>query len=360
MKSELLIISADDVEHLIRTAVKPEEVVQCMARVFEMVSGSEIGEGVTSEHDRVQQPPRLTTLSPAHATLYMPSRLPAPATESSSIYSAIKVVSVSRTGGEGGLPGTTLVLDEKTGVARAVVNSRALTALRNAAGSVLATRLLGPKTPAHLVLFGAGLQIRQHARLMIQTYPSITHCTIINRSLNDRFTELLADLTMEFLTLRLEGLVSGAQNIEPAVRNADIICTATSSNQPLFDSKWLKDGAHVNLIGSYTSTMREADTGLIKRAGRQVVVDEAKSCLVEAGELIDAEMKEEELVEIGTLVRPGAVEAVERVRQAGNVTVFKSVGVGAQDVAIAALMVELAEKDGRVAVGVLRPRWGLA
>ncbi|KDN37299.1 hypothetical protein RSAG8_10281, partial [Rhizoctonia solani AG-8 WAC10335] len=239
-----------------------------------------------------------------------------------------------------------------TGAARAVVNSRSLTALRNAAGSVLATRLVGPKTPIHLVLFGAGLQIKQHARLLIQTYPTITHCTIINRSLNDRFTELLADLTMEFLNLRLEGLISGAQDIEPTVRGADIICTATSSNQPLFDSTWLKDGAHVNLIGSYTPAMREADVGLFKRAGRQVVVDEAKSCLVEAGELIDAVMKEKELIEIGTLVRAGAVEAVERVRQAGNVTVFKSVGVGAQDVAIAGLMVELAEKDGKVGTRV--------
>lgn len=295
----------------------------------------------------------------------MPCRLPAPVVESSSVHSAIKVVSVSRTGGVDGIPGTTLVLDEHTGAARAVVNSRDLTALRNAGGkmdlyrysfdqltfivgSVLATQLLGPKTPTHLVLFGAGLQIKQHARLFIQSYP-ITHCTIVNRSRNDRFKELLDDLANEFPNLHsLEGLISEDRAVEPAVRGADIICTATSSTRPLFDSAWLKYGAHVNLIGSYTPTMREADVGLIKRAGRLVVVDEAKSCLVEAGELIDAEMTEEDLIEIGKLVPAGAVEAVERVKQAGNVTVFKSVGVGAQDVAIAALMVELAEKDGRI------------
>ncbi|GAB1520925.1 hypothetical protein RhiTH_004014 [Rhizoctonia solani] len=372
MKSELLILSAGDVQHLIRTALNPGELVQCMSQMFEMVSGSEIGEGVTDEHDRVQQPPRLTTLSPEHATLYMPCRLPEPIFESSTIHSAIKVVSVPRTGGGGGIPGTTLVLDEKTGAARAVVNSRALTALRNAAGkfnlnyncllalwtltsgSVLATRLVGPKSPARLVLFGAGLQIKHHARLFIQSYPSITHCTIINRSLNDRFTELLADLTIEFPSLRLDGLISSAQNIEPAVRDGDVICTATSSTQPLFDSAWIKQGAHVNLIGSYTSTMRESDPGLIKRAGRLILVDETKSCLVESGELIDASITEDELVEIGTLVREGseAAKAIERVRQAGDVTVFKSVGVGAQDVGVAGLMVELAEKDGRVGTRV--------
>ncbi|KAF8713218.1 Ornithine cyclodeaminase/mu-crystallin family, partial [Rhizoctonia solani] len=345
MKSELLILSAGDVQHLIRTALNPGELVLCMSQMFEMVSGSEIGEGVTDEHDRVQQPPRLTTLSPEHATLYMPCRLPEPIFESSTIHSAIKVVSVPRTGGGGGIPGTTLVLDEKTGAARAVTLT---------SGSVLATRLVGPKSPARLVLFGAGLQIKHHARLFIQSYPSITHCTIINRSLNDRFTELLADLTIEFPSLRLDGLISSAQNIEPAVRDGDVICTATSSTQPLFDSAWIKEGAHVNLIGSYTSTMRESDPGLIKRAGRLVLVDETKSCLVESGELIDASITEDELVEIGTLVCEGseAAKMIERVRQAGDVTVFKSVGVGAQDVGVAGLMVELAEKDGRVGTRV--------
>jgi ornithine cyclodeaminase/alanine dehydrogenase-like protein (mu-crystallin family) len=282
---------------------------------------------------------------------------------------------VPRKGGEGGIPGTTLVLDEASGGVRAVVNSRALTALRNAAGkltmvceyctsyilsrlgSVLATQLLATPTPSHITLFGAGLQIKQHARLLTQTYSSIKHCTIINRSSNERFNQLLADLRSEFPNVTFEGLVSSSPpnpQIESAVQGADVICTATSSTYPLFDSTWLKPGAHVNLIGSYTPAMREADVGLIKRAGRRIVVDEAKSCLVEAGELVDAEVLENEMVEIGVLVR-GGVEGevnVARVKEAGDVTVFKSVGVGAQDVAIAALMVELAERDGKVGVRV--------
>ncbi|EUC66240.1 ornithine cyclodeaminase/mu-crystallin family protein [Rhizoctonia solani AG-3 Rhs1AP] len=341
MKSELLVLSADDVQRLVRTALKPEKVVQCMARVFEMSSSTEIEE------------PYLSTLSPEHTTFYMPCRLPAPVNESSLVYSAVKVASVSRTGGGNGVPGTTLVLDETTGAARAILNSRTLTALRNAAGSVLATQLLGPKKPTHITFFGAGLQIKQHASLFIQTYPSITHCTVINRSLNDRLKELLADLTLEFPGICLEGIVLGSHGVEPAVRGADIICCATSSTRPLFDSKWLKNGAHVNLIGSYTPAMREADTGLIERAGRRVVVDEIKACLVDAGELVDAVMTEKELVEIGTLVCAGATKTLEEVRQAGNVTVFKSVGLGAQDVAIAALMVELAEKNGKVGTRIL-------
>jgi len=365
MKTQLLILSGDDIQHLVQTALDPREVVQCMARTFELVSGSEIGEGVSSEHDRVQQPPRLTTLSPGHATLYMPCRIPTPVTNlsndasSAPIHTAIKVVSVPRSGGEGGLPGTTLVLDEETGGARAVVNSRALTALRNAAGSVLATQLLANPSPTHITLFGAGLQIKHHARLFLLTYPSITHCTIINRSSNDRFNQLISHLRSEFSNIQIQGLVSTSTpdpQIESAVREADVICTATSSTQPLFDSAWLKSGAHVNLVGSYTRAMREADTGLIKRAGRRIVVDEAKTCLVEAGELIDAEVLEKELVEIGVLVRGGAEGEGEMnrrmVKKAGDVTVFKSVGVGAQDVAIASLMVELAEREEKVGVRV--------
>ncbi|KAG8695928.1 hypothetical protein FRC08_007460, partial [Ceratobasidium sp. 394] len=260
---------------------------------------------------------------------------------------------------EGGLPATTLVLDEETGGVRAIVNSRALTALRNAAGSVLATQLLANPNPTHITLFGAGLQIKHHARLFLLTYPSITHCTIINRSSNDRFNQLVSHLRSDFPNIQIQGLVSTTTpnpQIESAVREADVICTATSSTLPLFDSTWLKPGAHVNLVGSYTRTMREADTGLIKRAGRRIVVDEAKSCSVEAGELVDAEVLENELVEIGVLVRgseEGEGEMNRRmVKAAGDVTVFKSVGVGAQDVAIAALMVELAEREERVGVRV--------
>lgn len=354
MPSPLLVLSGDDVQHLVHTSLEPAEIIRCMARAFELVSGSEIGEGVTSEHDRVQQPPRLTTLSPSHTTLYMPCRVPEPVTTantSSPVHTAIKVVSAPRGDGAGGIPGTTLVLDEATGVVRAVINSRALTALRNAGGSVLATQLLGPTEPTHIVLFGAGLQIKQHARLFVQTYPSITHCTIINRSDNARFKELLAELGTELTKINLVGLVSTSTpspDIQAAVQAADVICTATSSTQPLFNSAWVKPGAHINLIGSYTPAMREADVGLITRAGRRVVVDEAKACLVEAGELIDAELVEKDLVEIGVLARPGTSDAIERVKHLGDVTVFKSVGVGAQDVAIAALMVELAEKDGKV------------
>ncbi|KAG9120850.1 hypothetical protein FRC07_003492 [Ceratobasidium sp. 392] len=363
MKTSLLILSGEDVEHLVQTALDPREVVQCMARTFELVSGSEIGEGVNSEHDRVQLPPRLTTLSPAHATLYMPCRLPTSVIESSNdnknapTLTAIKVVSVPRTGGQGGIPGTTLVLDEETGGVRAVVNSRALTALRNAAGSVLATQLLATPTPTHIALFGAGLQIKQHARLFLQTYPSITHCTVINRSSNDRFNNLIEHLRLDFPKTQIQGLISTSTpdpQIESAVREADVICTATSSTQPLFDSTWLKPGAHVNLVGSYTPAMRETDTGLIKRAGRRIVVDEAKSCLVEAGELVDAELLEKELVEIGVLVRGGLEGEMNknRIKEVGDVTVFKSVGVGAQDVAVAALMVELAEREERIGVRV--------
>ncbi|KAG8785418.1 hypothetical protein FRC12_017604 [Ceratobasidium sp. 428] len=363
MKNSLLILSGDDVEHLVQTALDPREVVQCIARTFELVSGSEIGEGASSEHDRVQQPPRLTTLSPSHATLYMPCRVPASVTASSSdtetrpVLTAVKVVSVPRTGGQGGIPGTTLVLDEETGGARAVVNSRALTALRNAAGSLLATQLLGTPTPTHITLFGAGLQIKQHARLFLQTYPSITHCTVINRSSNDRFNNLISHLRSDFSNVQIQGLISTSTpdpQIESAVREADVICTATSSTQPLFDSTWLKPGAHVNLVGSYKVGMREADPGLIKRAGRRIVVDEAKSCLVEAGELVDAEVSEKDLAEIGVLVRGGLEGEMNknRVKEVGDVTVFKSVGVGAQDVAIAALMVELAEREERIGVRV--------
>ncbi|QRV88497.1 ornithine carbamoyltransferase [Ceratobasidium sp. AG-Ba] len=352
MKTSLLVLSADDVQHLVQTSLELREAVRCVARAFELMSGPEAQARTTLEHNRVQQP-WMTTVSPGHDTFYMSCRLPAPMTPESPIQTAIKVVSVSRRGGEGGIPATTLVLDEQTGATKAVVNSRVLTALRNAAGSVLATQLLGTRTPTHITLFGAGLQARHHARMFIHTYPSITRCTIVNRSANDRLNNLISHLSSEFPQVQIQGLASSVgppSKIEAAVREADVICTATPSIVPLFDSSLVKPGAHINLIGSYSSSMREVDSNLIvKRAGRRIVVDEAKSCVEDAGELVDAGIRENELVEIGVLV--GGVEGEmyrQKVKESGDVTVFKSLGVAVQDVAIAALIVELAERDGKI------------
>ena len=143
------------------------------------------------------------------------------------------------------------------------------------------------------------------------------------------------------------------------MRSADIICCVTPSTAPLFPSEWVRPDTHVILVGSYTPAMEEVDTALIKRA-RVVLVDSRSACAEEAGELIAAGVPQARMVEVGELLRSTEVpgekswgwepdkQRVAEVLAAGtgDVTIFKSVGIGAQDVAIAVATVERAMEMG--------------
>lgn len=110
----------------------------------------------------------------------------------------------------------------------------------------------------------------------------------------------------------------------------------------------MKVGTHINLIGSYTPEMAEVDNELIRRA-QKVLVDSRLACLREAGEIIDAGVSTEDIVEIGEIVEEtgeGKEGEAMKVKAAGDVTIFKSVGVGVQDVAIAKIVVEKASSMG--------------
>lgn len=140
-----------------------------------------------------------------------------------------------------------------------------------------------------------------------------------------------------------------------AIGEASIIITATSSTSPLFPSSCVSPGTHLCLIGSYKLNMHEIDPELVKRGGK-IVVDSRESCQIEAGELIAASVGVEDMIEIGELVEDpsktspgdtkGAESKVALVRSAGDVTIFKSVGVGVQDVAITSVVVDRAGKMG--------------
>lgn len=217
-------------------------------------------------------------------------------------------------------------------------------------GSVLASRLVGPANPSALLLFGAGLQVYHHARLILLDNPSIQQCTIINRSSNERLAHVTRKLASEFASRDVH-FTSGDPSrldVKSCVQVADIICTATPSMAPLFESGWVKRGTHINLIGSYKPNMREIGEELVRRAGT-VIVDSREPCLVEAGELIAAGLTREDIIEIGELCTEEGhpdVERCEAVRNSGEVTIFKSVGVGVQDVAIAATVLERARSMG--------------
>ncbi|KAI6041921.1 hypothetical protein EDC04DRAFT_2564961 [Pisolithus marmoratus] len=284
--------------------------------------------------------PHRTSITMCHHTaLFMPSRV-------ENIGTAIKVVSVPTSAEDKrGLPASTILLDEETGRVSAILNASALTALRTAAGSVLATRLLLSEPPTSLVAFGAGKQVEAHVDLHIRAFPSIKRCAIVNRSKNTRLENLLSVLRQSHPLVALEGLaLDDTTNVRDAVGHANVICTATSSTQPLFPCEWVSPGTHLNLVGSFKPCMIEVDRDLIRRAGT-VTVDSIEACVIEAGELIAAGLRAGDMIEIGRLVdyqdRLGEIQITK-----GDVTVFKSVGIGLQDVAIARYVVSKAEGLG--------------
>lgn len=235
------------------------------------------------------------------------------------------------------------------------------------------------------------MQIEAHLDLFIRSYPTtIARCTIVNRSANERLQRLTNLLRARYPSVQFGAVVHdvGAaindntnhherlgqsksdsdSTVRDALLGAEIVVCATSSTAALFPSAWIRDGTHVILIGSYTPDMREVDAALVRRAAAAphrprrrpgdpiLLVDSREACQKEAGELISAGIAQEEMVEIGEYTALwGSVDEVIDVDGSeiqgaggteGSITMFKSVGVGLQDVAIACATVRKAQELG--------------
>lgn len=208
--------------------------------------------------------------------------------------------------------------------------------------------------PRRIVLFGAGHQVREHAILLCRTMTTIEHCTIVNRRLTPRVDGLIRILENRFPHITFDsGTTKDDPSTETNVRQADIIMCGTASQTPLFPSLIVRICTRIILVGSYRPDMHEVDTILMRRAGK-IVVDNRQSAKLEAGEIIDAAMKDEDLVELGHLLDEDTAEQARAdVAAAGNVLIFKSasrlheqycrklipqVGIALQDVAIGNLV----------------------
>lgn len=220
----------------------------------------------------------------------------------------------------------TVVWSEMTGTGRLVVDASAVTALRTGAVTGVATDLLAPRTASRMVLFGAGAQARDQVRAVHAVRPLSSLVVLATR--RQRAEELVASMAGE-----LEGVeLAVAEQPSAAVKDADIICCATTSRRPLFEESALAAAVHVNAIGAYRPDMRELPCELL--ATSQVFVDQREPALEESGEIIDAisngAIEADDLIELGSaLTKP--MDHLER-------TVFKSVGVALQDWAIMQLL----------------------
>ncbi|KAG6884534.1 hypothetical protein C0993_010317 [Termitomyces sp. T159_Od127] len=346
----LLVLSSTDVDHVLAD-FSPLELQNLMARVFHLISAPRGSPPV------IDTPHRTTIHMQDHKTLFMPARVAHPHLRGTTL----KAVSVPQKSSDmRGLPASTVVIDEETGAVKALVNARALTAYRNAAGSLLSTNIVG-LCPTSVVAFGAGKQIEAHLELHLRFFSTLTSCTIVNRSSNERVNALAQRLRVLFpnvgitVLARSEGHDTETQ-LQTAVSTASLIICATSATAPLFPAAWVRTGTHVVLVGSYTPAMREVERALVLRAvgtPSQLLVDSREACAIEAGELIDAGLVPSQVMEIGEYVsfeaghvRLGTMShcGIDKAHTDGPITMFKSVGLGLQDVIIACAVVERAEK----------------
>jgi ornithine cyclodeaminase len=230
--------------------------------------------------------------------------------------------------------------DPQTGTPLAVMDGTYITATRTAAGSALATRYLARSDAEVATVIGTGVQAASHARALARLD---TLRTIRIAGRDSAKAVALAD------ELRAEGLpVEAAPSVEHAVRDADVVCAATHPAQPVVLRAWLKPGAHVTSVGYNTAGTGEIDSDLVRDAlvvveSRDAVLAPAPSGSMEIHRAIDAGLlSADDLVEIGAIcagAAPGRTSAEQ-------LTLYKSVGVAAQDAAAAALVLTAARDRG--------------
>lgn len=243
----------------------------------------------------------------------------------------VKLVTLTSSNPERGLPyiqAGYVLFDTVTQSPEAVLDGTALTALRTAAVSGLATRHLAREDAARLVVFGAGVQARAHLEAMCAVRP-VTELVVVSRSPGPAGSLVGAGLE--------RGLA--ARSGEPdSVAEADLICTCTTSGEPLFDGSSLPPGVHVNAVGSHRPDARELDTETVRRG--RVVVETREVALAEAGEL--AIPIADGAIEVGHVVADLAetVRGAEVRRSTDDLTVFKSVGMAFEDLVVARAIVD--------------------
>ena len=254
---------------------------------------------------------------------------------------AVKVVSVFPNNRKIGVPpihALVVVVDVDTGRPISVLDGATLTALRTGAASGVATELLARKDAETVSIFGAGLQ----AQTQLEAICAVRK---ISRALVYDLAAERAENFAREMEDRLGIAVGVAHDPDRAASTADIICTATTSGVPVFDDEFVRTGTHINAIGVFKPHMHEVPVDTVARA--KVIVDHLQSVLEEAGDLLipmrHGLIGPEHIIgELGQLLL-GRIEGRTSDKE---ITLFKSVGVAAEDVAAASLVLERASKMG--------------
>jgi len=234
--------------------------------------------------------------------------------------------------------GVVVLFDSESGLPVAIMEGATLTGIRTAAASALATDLLAREDARRLLIIGCGEQARRHVKAL-KTVRDFEEIMIWGRSA-ERAGQLAKVLSAS------EGVaVTGVKNLAVAAASADVITTVTSAQEPVLFGEWVSPGTHVNLVGSAVPTNREADRALVTRC--RYYVDYRPAALAAASELLEA-MSAGVIDETHILAEIGEVASGEAMGRLDpdDITLYKSLGIAAQDLAAAHAVYSQAVTDG--------------
>ncbi len=221
--------------------------------------------------------------------------------------------------------GVVVLFDVREGVPLAMIDAASITGMRTAAASAVATRALSPDDACDLAIIGVGEQAAAHLHAM----------SLVRRLRTVRVWGRSRDKARAFVEREassVECRIEVSETIRDALIGADLVCTTTSSREPIVQGAWIARGAHVNLVGASTAAVREVDDALVKQSS--FFVDYRPSALSQAGELLGAmgvDSANHIRGEIGEVLNgtvPGRTDEFE-------ITVYKSLGIAAQDLVTA-------------------------
>jgi ornithine cyclodeaminase len=303
----------------LRELVSMRDAISAVRVAFEKVS-----EG------RIEQPARLVATGGSAIAML--------ALDSDSRNCIVKALTIRPENPDVGRPAVQAVViffDGRTGTAEAVLDGASLTSLRTGAAAGVATELLAHPNACVLAVIGAGGQCADQIRAVCAVRP-ISEVRVASRR-HQNSVDLVNRLEKESPEVTFRAVRTNAE----AIADADVICTVTGASQRLFDVEGLAESVHINAMGAFTPTMCELPPEVLRKAS-VVAVDQLEAAKAEAGDILQAVaggyVTWAKIVELGALVKPSG--------SASGWTVFKSVGIGAQDLEVAELAVSRARENG--------------
>ena len=231
-----------------------------------------------------------------------------------------------------------ILCDPDTGITSAIVDGRIITAMRTAAASAVATKYLSKNEASSMAILGTGVQAYTHLDA-INCVRSIDEVNVWNRT-TTKAEKFVKECSSKYPDLKF----SIYESVRDATKDSDIINTLTASPSPILSTDDVNHGVHINAVGSSTPGMRELSTDLVTKS--TIFTDAEESLKAEAGEYViplsEGKLTNHSITEIGDVITS---KKAGRSSQ-DEITLYKSLGVGIQDIVTADHVLSLAiEKD---------------